>query len=143
MSEPLVIAVPVFSMLANAGFALRREVFVREQKVPQEEEFDADDLTATHLVAISEGEACGTLRLIRKPEHVKIGRVVVRMDFRGRGIARAMLTTAMEMIRAEGESRFHLDAQADKTAFYEKLGFRAFGPIFMDGGMPHRAMRNY
>lgn len=47
MSEPLVIAVPVFSMLANAGFALRREVFVREQKVPQEEEFDADDLTAT------------------------------------------------------------------------------------------------
>ena len=138
-----VLRVPAFSMLCNAAFALRREVFVWEQKVPEEEENDADELTATHLVAIADGEVVGTLRLIDKPEHTKIGRVAVRQAFRGRGIARQLIEHAMEHARANGRERFYLTAQSDKLAMYEKLGFAAFGPEFMDGGMPHRAMRSY
>jgi predicted GNAT family N-acyltransferase len=138
-----VLHVPPFSMLCNAAFALRREVFVWEQKVPEEEENDVDDLTATHLVAIAEGEVVGTLRLIDKPEHTKIGRVAVRQAFRGRGIARQLIEHAMDYARANGRERFYLTAQSDKLAMYEKLGFAAFGPEFMDGGMPHRAMRSY
>ena len=143
VSETVVLTVPVFSMLGNACFGLRREVFVREQHVPDEEEFDADDLTATHLVAIRDGEVCGAMRLITTPARVKIGRVVVRRDHRGEGIAKAMVIAAMEMAAARGESRFHLDAQVDKIGFYESLGFAAYGPVFMDGGMPHRAMKTY
>ena len=138
-----ILIVPPFSTLCNAAFALRREVFVWEQKVPEEEEHDADDLTATHFVAVMAGEVVGTLRLIDKPEHVKIGRVAVRMAFRGRGIARQLITTAMAHARASGRDRFYLTAQSDKLGFYERLGFFAFGQEFLDGGMPHRAMRDY
>jgi predicted GNAT family N-acyltransferase len=142
MSSTILI-VPPFSTLCNAAFALRREVFVWEQKVPEEEEHDADDLTATHFVAVAEGEVVGTLRLIDKPEHIKIGRVAVRQSFRGKGIARQMMLVAMEHARANGRDRFYLTAQSDKLGMYEKLGFIAFGPEFQDGGMPHRAMRSY
>ncbi|MBS3847287.1 MULTISPECIES: GNAT family N-acetyltransferase [Devosia] len=138
-----ILTVPPFSALCNAAFALRREVFVWEQKVPEEEENDADDLTATHFVAIVAGEVVGTLRLLDKPEHIKIGRVAVHQAFRGQGIAKAMIITAMDHARAAGRDRFYLTAQSDKLGFYERLGFAAFGPEFQDGGMPHRAMRSY
>jgi len=134
---------PPFSTLCNAAFRLRREVFVWEQKVPEAEEHDADDLTATHFVAIAQGEVVGTLRLIERPEHIKIGRVAVHQAFRGQGIARQMMTAAMDHARAQGRDRFYLTAQTDKVGLYEKLGFIAFGGEFQDGGMPHRAMRNY
>ena len=111
--------------------------------MPEAEENDADDLTAIHFVAIAQGEVVGTLRLIDRPEHVKIGRVAVRGSFRGQGIARAMMTAAMDHARAQGRDRFYLTAQSDKLGMYEKLGFAAFGPEFLDGGMPHRAMRSY
>jgi len=142
MSVTILIA-PPFSTLCNAAFALRREVFVWEQKVPEAEEHDADDMTATHFVAIAEGEVVGTLRLIDKPEHHKIGRVAVRQAFRGRGIAKRLMLAAMDHARAGGRDRFYLTAQSDKLAMFEKLGFAAFGPELMDGGMPHRAMRTY
>ncbi|UJW87227.1 GNAT family N-acetyltransferase [Devosia sp. SL43] len=138
-----ILIVPPFSTLCNAAFALRREVFVWEQKVPEEEENDADDLTATHFVAIVAGEVVGTLRLIDKPEHIKIGRVAVRFSFRGQGIAKQLILVAMDHARMAGRDRFYLTAQSDKLAFYERLGFAAFGPEFQDGGMPHRAMRTY
>ena len=138
-----VLVAPPFSTLCNAAFRLRREVFVWEQKVPEAEEHDADDLTAAHFVAIAQGEVVGTLRLIERPEHIKIGRVAVHQAFRGQGIARRMMLVAMDHARAQGRDRFYLTAQTDKIALYEKLGFIAFGGEFQDGGMPHRAMRNY
>jgi predicted GNAT family N-acyltransferase len=143
MTAPAILIVPPFSTLCNAAFALRREVFVWEQKVPEEEEHDEYDLTATHMVAVAEGEVVGTLRLIALPEHIKIGRVAVRQAFRGKGIARAMMLAAMAHARSQGQERFYLTAQSDKLGLYEKLGFVAYGPEFQDGGMPHRAMRNY
>jgi len=138
-----ILAVPAFSTLGNAAFALRRQVFVGEQGVPVADENDEYDFTALHLAAISEGEVVGTLRMISLPEHAKIGRVAVHKAWRGRGIATAMIAEAMAIARATGETRFYLAAQTDKLGFYEKLGFTAFGPEFVDGGMPHRAMRTY
>jgi predicted GNAT family N-acyltransferase len=49
----------------------------------------------------------------------------------------------MEYARTKGRDRFYLTAQSDKLSMYQKLGFAAFGPEFIDGGMPHRAMRSY
>jgi predicted GNAT family N-acyltransferase len=143
MSQFTILTVPVFSTLCNAAFNLRREVFVVEQHVPQEEELDADDLTAIHMVAIAEGEVCGTLRLVTKPEHIKIGRVAVRRDWRGRGIARAMMLRAMAEMADKAGGRFYLASQTDKVGLYEKLGFVAFGEEFLDAGIPHFAMKTY
>ncbi len=77
MSDLAILIVPVFSPLANLAFALRREVFLVEQRVA-DDEFDADDLTAIHVVAIAGGAVVGTLRIIRLPEHVKIGAAYVK-----------------------------------------------------------------
>lgn len=143
MSDLTLLTVPPFSTLCGSAFALRRDVFVHEQKVPPEEELDAYDLTATHLVAILDGEVVGTLRIVYLDEHAKIGRVVVNRHYRGRGIAKAMMVEAMRIAAEAGQPRVFLGAQLDKLSFYEQLGFVVFGEVFDDGGMPHRAMRNY
>lgn len=144
MHDITLLTVPVFSTLCNAAFALRREVFVIEQQIPETEEFDADDLTATHVVAITAGNVVGTLRIIWTSEHVKIGRVVVSQLWRGKGISTQLLRYAMDLARAKGETRFYLTAQHDKLGVYEKLGFVAFGEPFDDGsGILHLAMKTY
>jgi predicted GNAT family N-acyltransferase len=143
MADAVVLTVPVFSTLCNEAFKLRRAVFIVEQKVPADEEFDSDDIAAHHVVAVRDGEVCGTLRVIHTKEHVKIGRVAVDMGARGHGIASAMLDHAMNTHRAARDNRFYLAAQSDKVALYERFGFNAFGDEFLDGGMPHLAMKNY
>lgn len=142
-SEIHVIRVPASSALGKAALGLRHEVFVVEQGVPVEEEIDEDDPIATDLVAFHAGELVGTLRVVFKLEHAKIGRVAVRRERRGLGIARSMMASAMEFCREVGVGRFYLTAQADKLGFYEKLGFVAFGPQFTDADMPHFAMKAY
>lgn len=144
MSENVtIVSVPAFSTLCNLAFSLRLEVFVHEQGVPLSEEIDLHDSTARHFVALADGEVVGTLRLVTAPEHVKIGRVAVKATARGKGIAKQLMLHAMADARSKGHDRFYLAAQTDKTAFYSKLGFTASGDEFMDGGMPHLAMRNY
>ncbi|MCG7359775.1 GNAT family N-acetyltransferase [Roseomonas sp. ACRSG] len=142
-SETTVIRVPASSALGRAALELRHEVFVVEQGVPVEEEFDEYDPAATHFVAIYGGEVVGTLRVVFIPEHAKIGRVVVRRDHRGLGVARYMMNAAMDHSRALGVDRFFLTAQLDKLGLYEKLGFVGFGEEFMDAGIPHLAMKTY
>lgn len=143
MSDPLILVVPLFSDLGNLGLALRRNVFIGEQGVPPEEEFDHYDLTASHIVALLDGSVVGTLRILFLDEHAKFGRVAVSAAARGRGIATAMMRFAMDHAKSRGETRFYLTAQSDKLALYEKLGYVAFGDEFQDGGMPHFAMKNY
>ncbi|WP_200847766.1 GNAT family N-acetyltransferase [Rhizobium sp. 18055] len=143
MADALVLTVPIFSTLCNEAFKLRRAVFITEQKVPLEEEFDHDDLTAHHLVAIIGGEVCGTLRVITMDEHIKIGRVAVSVAARGHGIASLMISQAMKDHGATRGNRFYLTAQTDKVGLYERFGFKAYGDEFLDGGMPHLAMKTY
>jgi predicted GNAT family N-acyltransferase len=143
MPDPLILAVPLSSDLGNLGLALRRRVFVHEQHVPPELEFDEYDLTATHVVAVLDGDVVGCLRIVFLDEHAKFGRVVVAASARGLGVATAMMRHAMELARARGETRFYLTAQSDKLGLYEKLGFVAFGDEFDDAGMPHFAMKTY
>jgi predicted GNAT family N-acyltransferase len=143
MTTTTVLTVPVFSMLCNEAFRLRREVFIIEQNVPPDEEFDADDFTAFHVVAIQAGEVAGTLRLIYAKDYVKIGRVVVGIKWRGRGIAGAMLRYAMDEHRDARDNRFHLAAQSDKMGLYERFGFEAYGDEFLDVAIPHFNMKNF
>ena len=142
-TTPLILAVPLASDLGALGLELRREVFIVEQNVPEDVERDAYDATATHVVALLDGNVVGVLRILFLPEHVKIGRVAVARSARGKGIAMRLMNFAMALARARGETRFYLTAQTDKLALYEKLGFVAFGEEFEDGGMPHLAMKTY
>ncbi|MDX9875420.1 MAG: GNAT family N-acetyltransferase [Spongiibacteraceae bacterium] len=118
--------------------AIRREVFIDEQRVAESLEWDGLDDEASHWLAFADGEPAGTLRLLPDGH---IGRVAVRRPWRGRGIGRALMRTALASARATGFHEVHLNAQVDALGFYERLGFTAFGPEFDDAGIPHRVMR--
>ncbi len=121
-------------------FSVRMTVFVDEQRVPPEEELDAFDATATHYLAEEDGRIVGTARLLAKDAATgKIGRVAVLREHRGRGVGLALMRFVMEDAFDQYE-RLMLDAQVQVIPFYERLGFAAEGPVFLDAGIDHRRM---
>lgn len=124
----------------DAALAIRRQVFIEEQGVAFEDDVDGKDADAIHLLAIEDGRAVGTARLLIAGEVGKIGRVAVLSDMRGCGLGKALVLFAVEELRRRGASRAMLGAQTHALGFYEALGFAAFGPEFMDAGIPHREM---
>ena len=123
----------------EACFKLRLAVFVAEQNVPEEEELDELDAVAVHVLALYSGEPAGTARAVEKMPGVwKIGRVAVAAKFRKYGIGKAVMQGIETQLPG---AAFVLDAQTHAIGFYEKLGYAAEGPEFMDAGIPHRLMR--
>jgi predicted GNAT family N-acyltransferase len=117
--------------------AIRDEVFVREQAVPIELEWDEFDPVSQHVLAWSGERAIGTGRLLPDGH---IGRMAVLGEWRGRGVGSALLTALMEVARTSGLSRVELNAQLHAMPFYERHGFRAEGEEFLDAGILHRRM---
>ncbi|MFZ5604423.1 MAG: GNAT family N-acetyltransferase [Pseudomonadota bacterium] len=138
-----VLAVPAYCDLANLAFGLRREVFMLEQGVSHADEYDDKDRIATHYVTVLDGNVVATMRVLWLTEHAKIGRFAVRKSLRGRGVGGRLFRAVIESIRARGVERIALEAQIDKTRFYEKYGFHAYGDEYLDAGIVHRRMKNY
>ncbi len=119
--------------------AVRETVFVHEQQVPLEEEWDALDPLCRHVIARDEaGLPIGTGRLT--PEH-RIGRMAVLADWRGRGVGEAMLAALMIEARKQGWPVISLNAQVSAEAFYARQGFIPEGERFMEAGIEHQSMR--
>ena len=120
---------------------LRFEVFVDEQGVPVEEERDALDDTATHLLALQDGTPVGTARIVFQDDTAKIGRVCVVKTARGTGLGAKLIEACVSVARNQaGITRAKLGAQTHAIGFYEKLGFEVYGPIYLDAGIDHRDM---
>lgn len=121
---------------------IRREVFILEQNVSEDEEWDGRDDEALHLLARdAQNRAIGTARILIEGKTGKIGRVAVRKSARGTGIGAALIRAALEELRTlPGITRAELGAQTHAIGFYEKLGFVAYGPEYDDAGIPHRDM---
>ncbi len=102
---------------------LRGAVFVGEQKCPYDEEFDGNDFTATHLIGYVGDEPAGCLRIRYFADFAKLERLVVRKEFRGRGLARKLVSSAVEFCRTKGYTRICCYAQKRLTAFWNKSGF--------------------
>ncbi len=125
----------------QTAFAIREAVFVDEQKIDWTLEFDGLDDGAEHLLATLGGKPAGTLRLRRADgETGKIERVAVLKEARGRAIGAALLKAAIAKLRDDGVRRAKLHAQTHALDFYAKLGFVAFGEVFDEDGIPHKAM---
>ncbi len=120
--------------------ALRFTVFVEEQGVPAEEERDALDDTAVHLLARVDGTPMGCARVVFDGDTAKIGRVCVLKDARGKRLGLALMGAALNTARARGAAQAKLGAQLHALPFYAALGFEAYGDEFPDGGMPHKMM---
>lgn len=141
MSDPWTISVARWDDARDrADSALvRRAVFIEEQQVPEELEWDGLDETAFHLLAREAGgRPIGSARMLPDGH---IGRMAVLRGHRGTGIGSALLRRMLDEARQQGLKIAYLDAQVHAIPFYERLGFKAEGAEFMDAGIPHRQMR--
>ena len=127
---------------------IRTEVFVHEQKIPIEMEWDEADQTALHAVAYNGlGQVIGTARLLEpKPgasapgDPVKIGRMAVKSVLRGCGIGHDLLRVLMQSAKQRGHHSVVLHAQQTAQKFYERAGFLARGDVFNEVDIPHIEM---
>jgi predicted GNAT family N-acyltransferase len=119
--------------------AVREPVFVVEQQVPLEMEWDELDPQCRHVIARDDQhQPIGTGRLT--PEH-KIGRMAVLKEWRGRGVGEALLLALIEQARELALAEVSLHAQVDAIGFYEKFGFESYGERFEEAGIQHQSMR--
>jgi len=120
--------------------AVRIEVFVREQAIPLELEWDEMDAASLHAVAWdASGQAIGTGRLLPDGH---IGRMAVSKEQRGRGIGGAILRGLMECARQRGDPAVLLHAQSQVEPFYLRFGFARCGEEFIEAGILHVPMRH-
>jgi predicted GNAT family N-acyltransferase len=118
---------------------VRELVFVREQNVPLDLEWDGIDPDCEHVLAEdTQGVAVGTGRLLPDGH---IGRMAVLQNWRHRGVGSALLQRLIEIAAARGAREVILNAQTTALAFYERHGFTAEGEEFLDAGIVHRRMR--
>jgi predicted GNAT family N-acyltransferase len=119
--------------------AVREAVFVEEQQVPREDEWDALDEVSRHALARdANGRPIGTGRLT--PQQT-IGRMAVLRDWRGRGVGGAILHLLLEQAQAMHYPHVEMHAQIHAVPFYEKFGFRTYGEEFLECGIRHFHMR--
>lgn len=124
----------------DAALALREAVFVVEQGVSREDEIDGRDDQALHLVAVEDGVVVGTCRLLEDGSTLRLSRMAVAPERRGRGIAAALLAEADARAERAGTERIALAAQLSAVPVYERAGYRAHGDVFDDAGIPHLRM---
>jgi len=127
--------------LLREALNIRREVFVEEQGVPEEEELDGKDSASVHVLLEKEGKFIGTAR-IRKIDDgtFKIERVAILKEERGKGYGRFLMENIERELFPKGVQKIVLNAQIQVREFYERLGYRAEGEIFYEANIPHVRM---
>jgi len=131
-----------WDQLGREAQAIRTAVFVQEQQIPAEMEWDAADASCMHVVAYNRfGMALGTGRLLEHaPGVARIGRMAVLQTMRGAGVGRALLDALVECARQRGEQQVLLHAQASAAGFYARAGFSPRGDPFEEAGIAHVEM---
>ena len=141
--QPMVdVQVGAWDTLGREAGAIRKQVFVDEQGIPAELEWDAADAVCLHAVAYNRlGLPLATGRLLEhEPGTSKIGRMAVLAAMRGSRVGRAVLDALMQAARARGDRQVLLHAQSAAAGFYRRAGFEVQGAGFEEAGMAHLAM---
>ena len=124
--------------LRDHAQSLRVEVFVYEQGVPIELEWDEADEVSTHAVAYDEaGQVIATGRLLPDGH---IGRMAVRKSARGQGIGARVLSALLQEAQRLGHCELFLHAQTHALGFYQRYGFEIKDEEFLEAGIPHQRM---
>ena len=125
-------------------FDLRKLVFVEEQEVPLEDEFDElDTLDAScdHLLVTINGEpvGCGRVRVVDGVG--KLERIVVKKEFRGQGLGNEIVMALEEIVKEKGLKQTKLHGQTHAEKFYVKLGYQTPSDVFLEDGIEHVVMK--
>ncbi len=118
--------------------SVRYKVFVIGQNVPIEREIDDDDKRYTHFLAMDGDKPIGTARLTLDGH---VGRVAVLKGYRKFGVGKELMMQLEEAASEMGFDEIKLNSQLQAIPFYEKLGYEAYGRIFIDAGIEHRCMK--
>jgi predicted GNAT family N-acyltransferase len=138
MSDDVEICVVDWQQCKHALKAIRKSVFIDEQHVPEELEWDDRDTECTQFLLTVDSIPVATARLT--PEG-QIGRMAVLRNFRGKGFGSKLLTTVIEQAKHAGHKQVFLHAQVSVIRFYQHHGFTACGDVFIDAGIEHRSMK--
>jgi predicted GNAT family N-acyltransferase len=138
MSPAFTIRILSWSEALPLARPVREKVFIEEQKVPLELEWDEWDERCDHAVACdAQGVAIGTARLAPAG---KLGRMAVLRDWRGQGVGAALLDALLGRARERSLARVTLHAQTHAAGFYRRFGFSERGGEFLEAGIPHLEM---
>ena len=145
-SHQYTVHILVWEQAAVFAQPLRETVFVHEQGVRIEEEWDEWDAVSDHAIVFgASGLAVGTGRLLppepATPGEARIGRMAVLKESRGNGAGMALLDALVALAAARGLETLVLHAQTQALGFYQRCGFVAEGPEFIEANIPHFTMR--
>lgn len=125
------------------AFEIRRIVFIDEQKVPEEEEFDTYEVNSRHYLAFYGITPCGAARWRRTDQEksIKLERFAVLKEFRGKGVGSALIAkTLADVSEVEDYDRIYLNAQLAAVPLYQKFGFVSVGEVFFECDIEHQQM---
>jgi predicted GNAT family N-acyltransferase len=125
------------------AFDIRGEVFIEEQKVPREEEYDAYEDESIHFLALEGEEPCGTCRYRFTAEGVKLERFAVLKHFRGKQVGSALMSACLSSIERNNDFKgqpLYLNAQIEAMPLYAKFGFQPAGDTFLECEIVHQKM---
>lgn len=117
---------------------IRKRVFIDEQKVAPELEWDEHDANATHFLLSIDDSAVGTGRLLPSG---RIGRIALLPAARGKGLGRQLMCAIMQHAQQVGMAQLELSAQTHALGFYAQLGFVTCSDVYLDAGIAHQTMR--
>ncbi|WP_050183405.1 GNAT family N-acetyltransferase [Domibacillus robiginosus] len=126
------------------AFSIRKEVFVEEQKVSLEDEFDEFDTLqgpAQHILVYYEDEPVGTGRIRWVDDVGKLERICILKPYRQFGLGKVIIGALETIARKQGTSQVKLHGQVQAEGFYKKLGYYASSDVFMEDGIPHLLMK--
>lgn len=123
------------------AFEIRKKVFVEEQNVPLEEEYDEFEDKCLHVLAFFKEIPVGTARMRTTQKGIKLERFCVLKKYRGLGVGRSLVKKLLTDCKNKVETQVYLYAQLSAEKFYAKLGFEAIGDTFLDAGIDHIEMQ--
>lgn len=122
----------------NQAFSIRRKVFVEEQQVSEEEEYDEFEISSRHYLVLVEGKAAGTARWRETPNGYKLERFAVLPEFRKLGVGTILLKALLHDVPKN--RTVYLHAQVPAMNLYQRQGFQAVGALFYECNIPHYKM---
>jgi predicted GNAT family N-acyltransferase len=120
---------------------IRQKVFIEEQKVTSQLEWDGMDEEAIHFLAFKNEKAIGCARAFVIENYMQLGRMAVLKAYRGEDVGTALIEKAITTAKLNQLSAIYISAQCQAIDFYKKFGFEITSDIYLDAEILHRDMK--
>lgn len=120
---------------------IREKVFIEEQKVTPQLEWDGRDEEAIHFLGLKNEKAIGCARAFVIENHMELGRMAVLKEYRNEGVGSALIEKAITTAKLNQLSAIYISAQCHAINFYKRFGFEVTSEIYLDAEIPHRDMK--